>query len=346
MEEREKASLKSTGRILLAHGAGGKLGHQLVADEILPLFSNPILARMDDSAILEIEGFRLTFTSDSYVVDPLFFPGGDIGRLAVCGTVNDLSMGGAKPLYLSLSLILEEGFPFEDMTRILLSSRRAADEAGVQIVTGDTKVVGKGGVDKIFLNTSGIGLIPDRRVLASGRNARAGDQVILSGYLGDHGIAVISQREGIFWGEEIHSDVAPLNGLVEDIFRASQEVHVLRDPTRGGLASALNEIARQSQVGIVLEESNIPIREPVRGACELLGLDPLYVANEGKLVAIVGRDAASDILEAMRKNPLGQRAEIIGEIVENPKGKVLLKTRIGGTRVVDMLVGEPLPRIC
>jgi len=301
---------------------------------------------MDDSAVLEMKGCRLAFTTDSYVVDPLFFPGGDIGRLAVCGTVNDLSMSGAKPLYLSLSLIIEEGFPLQELRTIISSIQGAAQEAEVLIVAGDTKVVEKGGADKIFLNTAGIGIIQDEKIFISGNNAQVGDQLILSGSIGDHGIAVISQREGFFLGGNIESDVAPLNRLVQDMLQASRKIHALRDPTRGGLATTLNEIAVQSQVGIVMEESKIPVREPVQGACELLGLDPLYLGNEGKLVAIVKRDAASLILQAMKRNPLGKDAEIIGEVVEDPKGMVLLKTNIGGTRVVDMLIGEALPRIC
>jgi len=322
------------------------MAHQLIADQFLPIFSNPHLERMDDSAVLEMKGCRLAFTSDSYVVDPPFFPGGDIGRLAVCGTVNDLSMSGAKPLYLSLSLIIEEGFPLQELRTIIRSVQGAAREAEVLIVTGDTKVVEKGGADKIFLNTAGIGILQDKHISISGNNAQVGDQLILSGSIGDHGIAVISQREGFSLGGNIESDMAPLNRLVQDMLQASRKIHVLRDPTRGGLATTLNEIAAQSQVGIMVEESKIPVREPVQGACELLGLDPLYLANEGKLVAIVKREAASIILQAMKRNPLGKGAEIIGEVVEDPKGMVFLKTKIGGTRVVDMLIGEPLPRIC
>ncbi len=322
------------------------MAHQLISDQFLPSFSNPPLERMDDSAVLEMKGYRLAFTTDSYVVDPPFFPGGDIGRLAVCGTVNDLSMSGAKPLYLSLSLIIEEGFPLRELRTIISSIQRAAQEAGVLIVTGDTKVVEKGGADKIFLNTAGIGILQDERIFISGNNAQVGDQLILSGSIGDHGIAVISKREGFSLGGNIESDVAPLNQLVQDMLQASLKLHVLRDPTRGGVATTLNEIAAQSQVGIMIEESKIPIREPVQGACELLGLDPLYLANEGKLVAVVERQAASLVLQAMKRNPLGKDAEIIGEVVKDPKGMVLLKTKIGGTRVVDMLIGEALPRIC
>lgn len=344
--EIDRATSPSDERILMSHGAGGKMGHQLISRHFLPLLSNPFLDRLDDSAIMEMEGIRLAFTTDSYVVDPLFFPGGDIGRLAVCGTVNDLSMGGAFPLYLSLSLIIEEGFPLEDLKRILSSIQTAAQEAKVLIVTGDTKIVERGGADKVFLNTAGIGVIQDPEICVSGNNAQVGDLVILSGAVGDHGIAVISKREGIFLGEEIRSDMAPLNGLVQDMFRESRQVHAMRDPTRGGLASTLNEIAVQSRVGMVIEESKIPIREPVQGACELLGLDPLYVANEGKLVAVVKGEASGKVLEAMRANPLGRDAQIIGEVVPGPEGTVLLKTKIGGTRVLDMLIGESLPRIC
>ena len=346
MKEKGQDPSPGIGKILLAHGAGGRMAHQLIAGHLLPSLSNPHLDQLDDSAILKMGDFRLAFTTDSYVVDPPFFPGGDIGRLAVCGTVNDLSMVGARPLYLSLSLIMEEGLLLSDLEKIVASIQAAAQEAGVLIVTGDTKVVGKGGADGIFLNTSGIGVIQDPGIFISGSNAQVGDQVILSGSIADHGIAVISQRQGFFLGEDLESDVAPLNGMVQEMLRVSSEVHVLRDPTRGGLATALNEIAEQSSVGVVLEESKIPVRESVRGACEMLGLDPLYVANEGKLVAVVKKDAAGSVLEAMKNHPLGRGAEIIGEIMENPKGMVLLRTRIGGTRVVDMLTGEALPRIC
>jgi hydrogenase expression/formation protein HypE len=287
----------------------------------------------------------LAFTTDSYVVKPLFFKGGDIGRLAVCGTVNDLAMVGATPLYLSAAFVLEEGLDLDTLRRVVASMKASADQAGVEIVAGDTKVVEKGGADQLFITTAGLGVVPDG-IDISASNARPGDVIILSGAIGDHGLAVLSEREGLAFRSQLASDVAPLNQLVAAMLRASPDIHVMRDPTRGGLATALNEIALQSQVALVIEENKIPIHEGVRAACEMLGYDPLHVANEGKLVAMVAAHAAAEIVEAMHGDRHGQEATIIGEVTALPEGKVLLRTGIGGTRVVDMLAGELLPRIC
>ncbi len=328
-------------RILLAHGSGGKLSHDLVR-ELVASISNPILDRLDDSAVFELGG-RLAFTTDSYTVSPVFFPGGDIGKLAVCGTVNDLSMSGANPLYLSLSLIIEEGFPLADLKKIIDSIQQAAEEANMQIITGDTKVVNQGSADKLFINTSGIGLIPEG-INISGANARPGDAVIINGSIGDHGVAILSQREGIRFSTPIVSDCAPLNRLVAEIISA--DVHCLRDPTRGGLATTLNEFAGQSGVGIRIYEDRIPVNEAVLGACELLGFDPLYIANEGKVVAIVAPADADHVLARMKQNKYGKGAAIIGEVISEHPARVVLKTRIGSSRIVDMPVGELLPRIC
>jgi hydrogenase expression/formation protein HypE len=333
-----------TDAILLAHGSGGKLGHELVERKLVPFLANPMLDRLDDSATFEASG-RLSFTTDSYVVSPIFFPGGDIGRLAVCGTVNDLSMSGAKPAYLSLSLIIEEGFSLDELDRIVQSIKASAEEAEVIIITGDTKVVNQGQADKLFINTSGIGIIPEG-VNISGANARAGDEVILSGTIGDHGIAIMSQREGLKFSVSVQSDCAPLNKLVAQMLEASTKIHCLRDPTRGGLASTLNEFAKQSNVGIIVEEDRIPVAEEVRAACELLGFDPMHVANEGKLAAVVEPDDADRILAKMKENPYGRNAAIIGRITTDYPGKVVMKTNLGSSRIVDMLSGELLPRIC
>lgn len=331
-------------KILLAHGSGGRLAHELVEKGFVKTLNNPLLAKLDDSAVFELSG-RLAFTTDSYVVSPIFFPGGDIGRLAVCGTVNDLAMSGARPLYLSLSFIIEEGLPRDELKKITASVRRAAREAKVEIVTGDTKVVNRGSADKLFVNTAGVGLIPEG-VNISGSNARPGDKVILSGTIGDHGIAVLSQREGLSFSTTLESDCAPLGGLVADMLAANRNIHCLRDPTRGGLATTLNELATQSGVSIRIEEDRIPVREEVLGACEMLGFDPLYVANEGKLVAVVAAEDADPVLRAMRKNRYGKAAALIGEVkAENP-GRVVMRTSLGASRIVDMLVGDLLPRIC
>jgi hydrogenase expression/formation protein HypE len=335
----------STDRILLAHGSGGELSHELVASIFAKTFDNPVLHPLDDSAVISVAGARWAFTTDSYVVTPIFFPGGDIGKLAVCGTVNDLSMSGAQPLFLSTGFIIEEGFSISDLKKIVGSMQKTASEAGVQIATGDTKVVNRGGADGIFINTAGIGLIPPG-IMISGSNARPGDQVLLSGPIGDHGVAILSAREGLQFSTALESDCAPLNGLVAKMIAASPEIRCLRDPTRGGLASTLNELARQSGVGIWVEERRIPVKEEVRGACELLGFEPWNLANEGKLVAMVSAEAAEAILNAMRAHPLGRDAVRIGEVRKEPPGKVLLRTSIGSTRILDMMVGEPLPRIC
>jgi hydrogenase expression/formation protein HypE len=330
--------------ILLAHGNGSRLSHELIEKNFLPPLANPLLAKLDDSAVFDLSG-RLAFTTDSYVVNPIFFPGGDIGKLAVCGTINDLAMSGAKPLYLSLSLIIEEGLTLNELTRVVKSIKAAAEEAEVNIVTGDTKVVNRGSADKLFINTSGIGAVPPG-IDISGTNAKIGDKVILSGAIGDHGIAVMSQREGLKFSVPVQSDCAPLNKLVSQMLEASSQIHCLRDPTRGGLATTLNELAKQSKVGIRIEEDKIPVRDGVRAACELLGFDPLYVANEGKLAAMVATDDAQKVLSKMKRNHYGTNASIIGEVTAEHKGKVIMKTRLGASRIVDMLSGELLPRIC
>jgi hydrogenase expression/formation protein HypE len=330
-------------RILLAHGSGGKLSHDLI-ETFLPALANPILEKLDDSAVFELSG-RLAFTTDSYTVNPIFFPGGDIGRLAICGTINDLSMSGARPLYLSLSFIIEEGFPITELKKILTSIQKAADEAEVTIVTGDTKVVNQGSADKLFINTAGVGIVPEG-VNISAANAQPGDIIIINGNIGDHGIAVMSRREGLKFQVPVPSDCAPLNKLVAAMLSASARIHCLRDPTRGGLATTLNDFAEQSHVGIRIEEEKIPIDKAVLAACELLGFDPLYIANEGKLVAIVPPDDADPILKKMKRNKYGTRAAIIGEVVAEHPGKVVMKTSLGASRIVDMPVGELLPRIC
>jgi hydrogenase expression/formation protein HypE len=331
--------------IVLAHGSGGKLSHQLMEKMVFPQFWNELLEPLHDGAIFSIGGQRVAFSTDSYVVNPIFFPGGDIGKLAVYGTVNDLAMCGARPLYLSVGFILEEGTAMEDFWRVVQSMRGAASAAGVILVTGDTKVVDRGKADKIFINTSGIGAIPEGINIAPSR-ARPKDKIILSGAMAVHGIAIMSTREGLEFESEIASDTAPLNGLVETILAANKDVHVLRDPTRGGITSALTEIAQAAKVGMLLNEDAIPISEEVKGACEILGLDPLYVANEGKLLAITAASDANRVLAAMQSHPLGSEAAIIGEVTDEHPGFVMMKTRVGGKRVVDMLSGEQLPRIC
>jgi hydrogenase expression/formation protein HypE len=337
--------LAARDRIVLGHGSGGKLSAELLRDVFLPYFRSPILNRLDDQAVLEINGARLAFTTDSFVVKPLFFRGGDIGSLAVNGTVNDLAMGGATPLYLSAGFILEEGLDIEILRRAAESMGRAADSIPVEIVTGDTKVVEKGKGDGLFINTTGIGLVPEG-VRLSPALVRPGDRVLLSGPIGDHGIAILAEREGIEFSTDLASDCAPLNGLVAAMLAASLDIRTMRDPTRGGLSSALNEIAARAGVGVTIEESAIPVREEVRGACEMLGLDPLYVANEGKLVAFVAPDAAEAVLEAMRRHALGRDAALIGTATGTHPGLVLLRTPFGTTRIVDMLPGDQLPRIC
>jgi hydrogenase expression/formation protein HypE len=331
--------------IVLGHGSGGKLSQRLIESVVLPQFRNPFLEPLHDGALFSIGAERLAFSTDSYVISPIFFPGGDIGKLAVHGTVNDLAMCGARPLHLSVGFILEEGLPMEDFKRVVQSMKEAADTAGVTLITGDTKVVDRGKADKIFINTTGIGVIPPGREI-SPKRAKPGDKIILSGEIATHGIAIMSVREGLEFETEIASDSAPLNGLVEGIYATGVDVHVLRDPTRGGITSSLSEITQAAGTGMLLDEARIPISEEVKGACEILGLDPLYVANEGKLLAIVPPESADRVLTAMRVHPLGRAAAIIGEVVPDHAGFVLMKTRIGGTRVVDMLSGEQLPRIC
>jgi len=331
--------------IVLAHGSGGKLSQDLFRKIVFPQFENALLNPLHDGAIFSLNGSRLAFSTDSFVVTPIFFPGGDIGKLAIHGTVNDLAMCGARPLYLSVSFILEEGMSMQDFHRVVLSMRAAAAEAGVTLVTGDTKVVDRGKADKIFINTSGIGIVPPGVNIDPAR-AQPGDRIIVNGPIAVHGIAIMSVREGLEFETEIASDTAPLNGLVEAILSVTIGVHVLRDPTRGGLTSALNEIAQNAGVGVRLQEASIPISEEVKGACEILGLDPLYVANEGKLLVIASAADTDRILSKMRTHPLGRSAAIIGEITHDHPGIVTMKTRVGGTRVVDMLSGEQLPRIC
>ncbi len=358
-------------KILLVHGSGGQLSHELVEHLFLKYFDNPILARMDDAAVVQVgkwasgpvgdlptcrlADFRLAFTTDSYVVSPIFFPGGDIGKLAVCGTVNDLAMSGATPLYLSAGFILEEGLELADLERVVASMAATAQAAGVQIVTGDTKVVDHGKADRLFINTAGVGVVPVG-VEISGDRARPGDVVILSGTVGDHGMTIMSQREGLRFDSPLVSDCAPLNGLVAAMLDALSSlssplsspgaIHCLRDPTRGGLATALNEVAGKSGVGIEIEEHAVPVRDAVRAACELLGLDPLYVANEGKLVAFVAPEAAGAVLATMRAHEYGREAAIIGQVMAEHAGRVVLRTALGARRILDMLVGEQLPRIC
>lgn len=339
------APLPATERIVLGHGSGGRLSAELLRDVFLPLFSNPVLNRLEDQACLDIGGVRVAFTTDSFVVHPLFFPGGNIGSLAVHGTINDLAMGGAKPLFLSAGFILEEGLDMEVLRRAAASMAEAAAAAGVAIVTGDTKVVEKGKGDGLFINTTGIGVVAEG-ISLSASAARPGDRVILSGSVGDHGIAIMAQRDGLEFETEVVSDSAPLHTLVETMLVVSKQIRCLRDPTRGGVASALNEIAAQSEVKIQIEENAIPVRDEVKGACELLGLDPLYVANEGKLLAIVAPEAAGIILDAMRVHPLGRDAAIIGTVTEKRAGMVTMRTAFGSTRIVDMLAGDQLPRIC
>ena len=334
--------------ITLSHGSGGKATHNLIEGVFAPAFSNPLLDRMDDSATFALEGTtqRLAFTTDTYVVSPLFFPGGDIGRLAVHGTINDLAMVGASPLYLSVGVILEEGFSIETLRKIVASMAQAANEAGVAIVTGDTKVVQRGKADGIFINTAGVGVVRSENAIGLAQ-VRAGDKVLLSGPVGDHGIAIMLARESLEIEADVRSDTAPLHSLVAQVLAATGNgLHCLKDPTRGGVATALNEIAIDAEVSIALEEQAIPVRDEVRGACEILGLDALTIANEGKMLAIVAPEVAGQALAAMRAHPLGKEAALIGTVQDEPAGMVFLHTDIGGTRVLDMLVGDPLPRIC
>jgi hydrogenase expression/formation protein HypE len=341
---RRKAVLREE-RITMAHGAGGKATHTLIHALFLEAFRNPLLEPLEDQAVFAVNGSRLAFTTDSFVVSPLFFPGGDIGDLAVNGTVNDLAGSGARPLYLTAGFILEEGFPTADLERIANSMARAAATAGVQIVTGDTKVVQRGKADGCFINTSGIGVI-ERDVRLGAANVRPGDAVLVSGPIGDHGVTIMLARGELDLVSELTSDTAPLNGLVNNLLDATTAVRCLRDATRGGVATILNEIAAAAGVSIVIDENAVPVRDEVRGACEILGIDPLYAACEGRLVAFVEGDAADASLRGLQDHPLGREAAIIGSVRADPPGLVLLKTQFGGTRIVDMLVGDPLPRIC
>lgn len=333
-------------RIVLGHGSGGQMSADLLRRVFLPHFKSEVLHALEDQATLSFPaGSRLAFTTDSYVVRPLFFPGGDIGRLAVHGTINDLAVGGATPLFLSAAFILEEGLPLADLERIAASMRAACDEAGVSLVTGDTKVVERGKGDGVFITTAGIGAVPES-VRLSIRNAKPGDRILLSGTIGDHGIAIMSVREGIDFETVLQSDTAALHELTRIMLEACPTIRCMRDPTRGGLASALNELAASSKVGVKIDERAIPLRPEVRAACEMLGLDPLYVANEGKLIAVVPQDDVSRILDAMRSHPLGRDAAMIGQVVQNHPGMVTMRSIVGGERVVMMLMGEQLPRIC
>jgi hydrogenase expression/formation protein HypE len=333
-------------QIVMGHGAGGRMSHQLIQKAFVAAFDNAALRAGDDAARLESTlHSNLAISTDSHVVFPLFFPGGDIGRLAVCGTVNDVAMLGANPLYLTAGFILEEGLPMETLQRVVASMRAAADEAGVQIVAGDTKVVQRGKADGLYINTAGVGVIRPG-LMIGGAQAKAGDVIILSGSIGDHGIAVLDARGELGFQATVQSDVAALNRLIYAMLNASNQVHVLLDPTRGGLATTLNEIATQSNVGVLLKEERIPVRPEVRAACEMLGFDPLYIANEGKLVAIVAGEDVESVLDAMHSTRYGEEAVVIGEVTSEPRGRVLLKTTLGSTRIVDVLAGEMLPRIC
>lgn len=332
-------------RIEMNHGSGGRATAQLIESIFLKHFNNSLLRQGNDAALFDVAAGRMVMSTDCHVVSPLFFAGGDIGSLAVHGTVNDVAMMGATPLHLSAGFILEEGFSVADLERIVISMARAAHEAGVQIIAGDTKVVERGKGDGLFITTTGVGVVPEN-INISGDRARPGDLILINGPIGDHGIAILSQRENLAFDTVIESDSAALNGLVTAMVSAVPNIHCLRDPTRGGLATTLNELARQSGVGMWINESAIPVRPQVRAACELLGLDPLYIANEGKLIAICAREDAEALLAAMREHPLGREAAIIGKVVESQHQMVQMETELGGQRVVDWLMGEPLPRIC
>ena len=334
-------------RILLSHGSGGELTHRLIEEVFLHSFDNESLRQLSDSSSLGHCHGQAFFTTDSYVVDPIFFPGGDIGKLSVCGTVNDLAVAGARPAFLSAGFILEEGLPLEYLQRIVKSMAREAQKAGVQIVTGDTKVVNKGKADKIFINTSGVGFLhPQFKGSHNGGGIRKGDKIIVNGNLGDHGVAVLAAREELEVSSQIRSDCASLNSLIDAILNQVEGVRIMRDLTRGGLATVMCELALQGNIGIHLEEDSLPTDEKVMGLCEMLGLDPLYLANEGKFVAIVDARSAKKMMDVMHADPLGQNAEIIGEVVEEHLSRVVMQTRIGGRRIIDMLTGEQLPRIC
>lgn len=332
-------------KILMDHGSGGKLSHNLIKEVFLNTFKSRTLQRLDDAAILELNRQSLAFTTDSYVIKPIFFPGGDIGKLSICGTINDLCVMGATPLFISCGLIIEEGLELYKLKKIINSMQEAASAAQVEIVTGDTKVVERGSGDEIYINTAGIGIIHKEASLSK-EEIKVGDRIILSGSIGDHAISVLNERENLGLSSSLESDCASLANLIDCMLKTSPNIKFMRDPTRGGLATSLNEVVERQNFGIMLYEDKIPVREEVRAACEILGFDPLYMANEGKLVAIVSSEDAQKILQIMRNHCLGKESMIIGEIVEEPKGKVGLKTFIGGTRIVDMLTGALLPRIC
>jgi hydrogenase expression/formation protein HypE len=331
--------------VMLAHGGGGRLSHQLIEKLFISQFSNEYLSQNHDGAVINIGGTRIAYSTDSYVVNPVFFPGGNIGELAINGTINDIAMCGAKPLYISLGLIIEEGLPMDELWTIVQSMQKAAAAAGVAIVTGDTKVVDRNKGDKIYINTSGIGIVPEGGN-SNPLQVRPGDVILLSGFIADHGIAIMSAREGLQFQTTVISDTAALHGLVASMLAASRNIRVLRDPTRGGIASTLNELSMTCKLEFSIMEDQIPVRDEVQAACELLGFDPLYVANEGKLLAIVPPEDAELILATMKAHPLGRDAAIIGSVTSIPQAGVVMKTRIGSSRIVDMLSGEQLPRIC
>jgi len=331
-------------KILLSYGSGGRLSHQLIKETFLPSLRNPFLEPLDDGAIVNIAGRKLVMSTDSYVVDPIFFPGGDIGTLAISGTVNDLAVMGAIPRYLSLAFIIEEGFPAKDLKKILQSIQKTSFEAGVSIVTGDTKVVQKGFADKIFINTSGVGELSDKFKMT--RKISAGDKIIINGTIGDHGTTIMAQREGLTLHSTLRSDCAPLNRLIEKLGDFGDSIRLMRDPTRGGVATVLNEIVENSRHGIVVSEASLPVRPEVRGLCEILGLDPLYIANEGKVLVVAEAARAEEIISILRTDPLGQEACIIGEVTDEHPDKVAMETDFGSRRIIDMLTGEQLPRIC
>jgi hydrogenase expression/formation protein HypE len=334
-------------KILLGYGSGGKLTHELIANLFVKYFKNDILESQTDSAVLKIDADQLAFTTDSFVVDPIFFPGGDIGKLGIAGTVNDLAVSGAKPLYLSTSFIIEEGFLFKDLETIVKSMAAEAEKAGVFIVTGDTKVVNRGKCDKVFINTTGIGLLSGNRAdIGSGKNIEIGDKIIINGTIADHGMCIMAAREGLNFSAEIESDCACLNGMIEEAMEVSDNIRFMRDATRGGVATVLCELVDGRNFGVEINEQSIPVNENVRGICELLGFDPLYVANEGKVVMVVGKDDAENVLNVLKNNEFGKDAVIIGEVTDEHFGKAWLTTGIGGRRIIDMLAGEQLPRIC
>jgi len=337
----------SEDKILLSHGSGGKLSHELISNIFVKYFSNETLEAQTDSAVLSLSGHQISFTTDSYVVDPIFFQGGNIGKLAVCGTVNDLAVSGAKPLYLSCGFIIEEGFELAHLETIVKTMAEEAKKAGVKIVTGDTKIVNKGKCDKVFINTAGIGVLePERKNISFGTHIGPGDKIIVSGSIGDHGIAILAARESLSFQADIQSDCAPLNYLIETCLKVSPNIKFMRDATRGGIATVLCELAENKNLGININETEIPLKNIVKGTCEVFGFDPLYLANEGKFILVAAKDDADNILNTMKRHPLGQEARIIGEVVEDHPTKVLMQTEVGGRRIVDMLAGEMLPRIC